>query len=180
MPTPIQDRLRAIIAEITRAGHANQTRLTILKKWFEGAGRLPLFGLWVASRALAGEEAAAGDAAALYAETRRLLTDEQTPEGPDRQRAAALLERLRTFQNVFQRQQWGPVRIIKDWKLLLIEQGLALYLRQARRPADGYTLAADYCRHYDPHYGTDLNGPAAERIEAIIRFITATEAQEQG
>jgi hypothetical protein len=96
------------------------------------------------------------------------------------QKAAALLERLRTFQNVLQRQQWGPVRIIKDWNLVLIEQGLALYVRQARRPADGYTLAADYCRYYDPHYGTDLNGPAAEGIEAIIRFITATEAQEQG
>jgi hypothetical protein len=180
MPTPIHGRLRSVIAEIAHSGHANQTRLTILKKWFERPGRLPRFGLWMASRALAGEEAAAGDAAALYAEARRLLTDEQTPEGPDRQRAAALLERLRAFQNVFQRQQWGPVRIIDDWDLLLIEQGLALYLRQAPRPADGYTLAADYCAHYDSRYGTDLNGPAAERIEAIVRFIIATEAREQG
>jgi hypothetical protein len=84
MPTPIQGRLRSVIAEIAHSGHANQTRLTILNKWFERPGRLPLFGLWMASRALAGEEAAGGSAAILYAEARQLLADGHSPDGPDR------------------------------------------------------------------------------------------------
>jgi hypothetical protein len=51
MRTPIPEKLLSIIAEIEAHGSANLTRLTVMKKWFEGKDRLPAFGLRVARRA---------------------------------------------------------------------------------------------------------------------------------
>jgi hypothetical protein len=180
MPTRSQDQLAAIIAELDRTGHANITRLTVLKKWFEyHPKRLRAFGLWVAERAAARGDSATEEAAALFAQARVLLTERPLSEPrPDWIAAETLHHRLRAFQNTFQRQHWGPVRIIQNWDLLLVEEGLALYLGQRRSPTDGYRLAVDECKHYDPHYGTDLNGPARAKLAALIGFMTTVEARE--
>ncbi len=53
MRTNGPEKLLQIVEEIDAQGHANLTRLTILKKWFEHPGRLPAFGLWVARRSAA-------------------------------------------------------------------------------------------------------------------------------
>ncbi|WP_295440724.1 hypothetical protein [uncultured Thiodictyon sp.] len=179
MPPRIQDKLAAIIAEIDSTGHANTTRLTVLKKWFEHPRRLRAFGLWVAERAAARGDAATGETAELFAEARALLTERPLSEPMPGWTATEVLQRrLVAFQNTFRDHPWGRVRIIKNKDLLLIEEGLALYLGQRRTPYDGYRLAADDCEHYDPHFGTNLNGPARERVTALIAFVTTTEARE--
>jgi len=44
----------------------------------------------------------------------------------DRGSAKVLHDRLREFQNEYKNQQWGPVRIIHNWDLMLLEQALAI------------------------------------------------------
>lgn len=182
MRTTVPERLLAVVEEIDTHGSASLTRLTVLKKWFEPPGRLPAFGLWIATHA-AGRKGKAA-AGALLNEARVLLGTTVTREGFQRavaQGAARRLhDRVRDFQRKFQRQPWGPVRIIHCWPLLLVEQGLALYLVQAASPTEGYKLAADYCQHYDSRFGNSLNGPSATRIKEMARFIATMEAQEGG
>ena len=67
------------------------------------------------------------------------------------------------------------MRVIHNQNLFLVEGGLGLYLRRNNSPTDGYRLAAAYCEHYDPRYGTGFNGPSAVRIEEIADFVLAIE-----
>jgi hypothetical protein len=89
-----------------------------------------------------------------------------------------LYARLREFQNEYERQRWGLVRIIRQWNLLLVEEALAIALGYTNTPAAGYKLAADYCRHYDSRYGDGLNGPSQTKILEIVRFMFTRESLE--
>lgn len=179
MRTNIPEKLLKISDEIAAQGHANLTRLTVLKQWFERPARLSAFALWVAARANSRKGRTAGAAGELFMEGRALL-GKVHPYFPqvDREAAQQLHDRLREFQNEYQQQQWGPVRIIHHWNLMLVEQGLELYLWHTDSPAHGYKLAADCCQHYDPRYGKGLNGPSRTKIEEIVRFMYTFEALE--
>ncbi len=183
MRTHVPEKLLAIVEEIDAHGSASLTRLTVLKKWFEHPGRLPAFGLWIAKRASGRKGKTKAEAGALLDVARALLGTTATREGFLRlvaPGAAKLLhDRARDFQNEFQHQQWGPVRIIHCWPLLLVEQGLALHLGQAASPTEGYKLAADFCQHYDSRYGNCLNGPSRTKIMEIVRFMFTLEAIEE-
>jgi|GEM_PF-5160178 len=97
------------------------------KKWFERPGRLPAFGLWIAKRAASQKGKTKGAAGALLDEARTLLGTTATREDFLRvvaPRAAKLLhDRAQDFQNEFERHQWGAVRIIHCWPLLLVDRG---------------------------------------------------------
>lgn len=183
MRTQVPEKLQAIVDEIDAHGSASLTRLTVLKKWFEQPGRLPAFGLWMAKRAAGRKGKTKAAAGALMDEARVLLGTTATREGFLRTvepgAAKRLHDRARDFQNEFQHQQWGPVRIIHCWPLLLVEEGLALYLGIGDSPAAGYKLAADFCQHYDSRFGNSLNGPSRTKIMEIIQFMFNTEAIEE-
>jgi len=182
MRTQVPEKLLAIVEEIDAHGSASLTRLTVLKKWFEHPGRLPAFGLWIAKRAAGRKGKTKAEAGALLDEAHAVLGTTATREGFLRPRdpsaAKFLHDRARAFHSEFQQQQWGPVRIITCWPLLLVEQGLALYLGQASTPTPGYKLAADFCQHYDSRYGNSLNGPSRTKIMEIVRFMFTYEAIE--
>ncbi|MSR65084.1 MAG: hypothetical protein EXS18_04810 [Verrucomicrobiae bacterium] len=179
MRTNIPEKLLKIVDEIDERGHANQTKLTVLKKWLDRPQRLSAFAIWIATRAASSKGKTERAAAKLLREARTLLAVvDQLHPLLDRQAAEALHDRLRDFQNEYQRQQWGSARIIHNWNLLLVEQGLAIHLWYLDSPPLGYKLAADYCRHYDSRYGTDLNGPSRAKIEEIVQFMCAIEASE--
>ena len=97
----------------------------------------------------------------------------------DRAATKSLHDRARDLQNEFQNQQWGPVRIVHNWPLLLGEEGLALHLGQAGAPDDGYKLAADWAQNYDSRYGNGLNGPSGAKLEELVRFMFNVEAREE-
>jgi len=177
--TDIPEKLLKISAEIAVRGNANLTRLTILKKWFGHPGRLSPFAIWVASRAISGKGKTGVEAAALFRQARALLA-RVNPYAPkvDRKLAKVLHDCLQTFQNEYKNQQWGPVRIIHNWDLLLMEQALAIYLWYSDSPAHGYKLAADYCQHYDSHCGNGLNGPSRTKIEEMARFVKELEEMQ--
>jgi hypothetical protein len=180
MATSLQHKLAAIIAEIDRTGHADVLRLTVLKKWFRQPGRLAAFGLWVARRSAARGALSEGVGAELLGQAHALLAEPGLPgPRPDWGATETLYRRSRVFQDQLERQAWGPVRMIRNWDLLLVEEGLALYLGHCDSPTDGYRLAVDDCAHYDPHYGTDLNGPSRDRLEVLLAYVTAIEAAAQ-
>ena len=180
MRTNIPEKLLAISDEIVARGHANLTRLTVLKPWFERPNRLRAFAIWVAARAKSRKGKTGGVAGELFKEAQVLLGRVQ-PYAPelDREAAQQLHDRLQRFQNQYKNQQWGPVRIIQNWNLMLVEQGLAIYLGHAGSPPHGYKLAADYCQHYDSRYGSGLSGPSRTKIEEMVRFMFAFEAWEE-
>ncbi len=176
----LREKLLKIAAEIAECGNANLTRLTVLKKWFGSPGRLPPFAVWVASRAISGKGKTGVEAAALFRQARALLVNVD-PYNPkvDRESAKALHDRLQTFQSEYKNQQWGPVRIIHNWDLLLVEQALAICLWYSGSPAHGYKLAADYCQHYDSRHGNGLNGPSRTKIEEMARFVNKLEEMQE-
>lgn len=178
MRTTVSEKLIQICDDIVENGDAPLTRLTVIKKWFATPQRLAAFGVWVASRASSRKGKTTGLAAQLFKESRALL-DKVKPYDIhiDRKAAQNLYDRLLDFQNDYDQQQWGAVRIIKNWNLFLVESGLSIFLWHADVPALGYKLAADYCQNYDPQYGYGLNGPSVTKIQEIARFMFTTEAR---
>ena len=183
MRTAVPEKILKIIDDIDTKGNASLTRLTVLKKWFEHPGRLPAFALWVARRAAGRPGKTKGEYAALLREAGALLGPASTRESvfaqPDRRAAEDLHTRAKAAQNEFKNQQWGPVRIVHCWPLLLVEEGLAIYLWRADSPSHGYKLAADWVQNYDSRYGNGLNGPSRGKLEELVRFMFAVEAIEE-
>jgi hypothetical protein len=180
MRTNVPKKILKIVDEIDAHGHASLTRLTVLKKWFDQLRRLGGFALWVAFQAKSRKGKTAGVAGDLFRETGVLLAkfDPYTPD-VDRAVAEQLHNRLRDFQNEYRNQHRGPVRVIHNWNLMFVEQGLAIWLWHPRSPTNGYKLAADDCQHYDPRYGNDLNGSSRTKLREIVRFMVAIEAWEE-
>ena len=179
MRTNVPEKLLKVVEEIDAHGQAELTRLTVLKKWFERSRRLSAFAIWVATRATSRKGKTGGVAAQLFLEARAMLAglDKLRPN-VNRRAAQQLHDRLRDFQNEHKNQQWGPVRVIYNWNLLLVEEGLGIYLWYADSPSHGYKLAANYCQHYDSRYGNSLNGPSRTKILEIVRFMFGVEALE--
>jgi len=176
----ISDKLREIAAEIERRGSANLTRLTVLKKWFEVSSRLSSFAIFIADQASRQKTKTTKEAAELFRAARTLLADVDVfaPKIP-RAAVTKLHAALRAFQNEHRDAAWGPVRIIHDHNLFLVECGLHIHLGHGATPTEGYRLAANYCENYDPRYGTCLNGPSPTRIGEIIDFIRGVEDREK-
>src|SRR3990172_9685015 len=175
MRTAVPEKILKVIDDIHTRGNVPLTRLTVLKKWFERPGRLPVFGLWVARQAAGRKGKTQDGAAALLGETRALLGSALTRvslfQQIDPEAAQSLHDRARKFQNQFQKQQWGPVRIIHCWPLLLVEEGLALHAGLDRHPSDGYKFAADWAQNYDGRHGNGLNGPSPDQLHKLLTFI---------
>lgn len=179
MRTNIPEKLLKIADDIEAYGSANLTRLVVLKNWFEKLERLSGFAVWIATRATSRKGKTAGAAAELFREAKTLLADaDKCRPTLDRKVAETLHNRLRNFQNEYQNQRWGPIRIVHNWNLMLIEHALAIYLWHTDSPTDGYKLAADYCQNYDSRYSNGLNGPSRTKILEIVRFMFTVEALE--
>lgn len=180
MRTNIPEKVLKVVEEIDAHGQANLTRLAVLKKWFERSRRLSAFAIWVATRASSRKGKTRGAAAQLFLEARAMLAGlDKLHPNVNRRAAHRLHDRLRDFQNEHRSQRWGPVRVIHNWNLLLVEEGLGIYLWYANSPPHGYKLAANYCQHYDSRYGNSLNGPSRTKIVEIVRFMFTVEALEE-
>ena len=183
MRTAVPEKILAIIDQIGAEGNASLTRLTVLKKWFERPGRLSMFGLWVARRAAGRKGKTKGEHGALLQEASKLLGRASTRESlfaqPERRATQDLHDRARASQAEFEKQTWGPVRVVNCWPLLLVEQGLALYLWHADSPSHGYKLAAGWAQNYDSRYGNGLNGPSRGKLDELVRFMFTVESLEE-
>jgi hypothetical protein len=177
----ISEKLQDIVTDIKERGHANLTRLTVLKKWFEAPGRIMSFGTFIAIEASRQTRKTTKGAEQLLCEAREILADADifAPKIPNG-RAKRLHARLEAFQSERLEMRWASVRIIRNQNLFFVESGLGLYLWHRNSPSRAYRLAASYCRHYNPRYGEGLNGPSVKRIQEIADFTVAVETHESG
>ena len=182
MRTPFPEKILKIIADLDTHGNVALTRLTVLKEWFEHPSRLAAFGLWVARRAAGRSGKTKAEFKAILSDTRALLGPASTRESyfqpVDRQALELLHTRARAAQTEFKEQPGEPVRVIHCWPLLLVEQGLAIYLWHAESPAEGCKLAADWAQNYDSRYGHGLNGPSRGKLNELVRFMFTVEVLE--
>jgi len=154
MRTDVPEKLLKIVDDIDAKGDVNLTRLTVLKKWFEKPGRLAPFALWIASRASSRKGKTKGDAATLFREARALFAKlERVRPEIDRAAARSLYDRLRAFQNDYRNDDWGAVRIVPNWQLLLVEKGLAIALDRDPSPSAAALVKVAAINAY---YGTNL------------------------
>ena len=109
----ISEKLRDIATDIKERGHANLTRLTVLKKWFEAPCRIMSFGAFIAIQASRPTRKTTKKAEQLLCEAREILAkvDLFVPKIPN-DRAKRLHARLEAFQDERQNTQWASVRII--------------------------------------------------------------------
>jgi hypothetical protein len=180
MRITVPEKLIKIAREIVESGSASLTRLTVLKKWIEqDPKRLSSFVVFIARQALAGECKTSQESVELFREAGELLKETAMYDPKlDRNAAEKLSRRLNEFQCEYKKQQWGPVRIIHNWNLFLVEDALRIYLKSNGAVSDGYRLASEYCQNYDPKYGRNLNGPSLAKINEIARFLGFVEAAE--
>src|SRR6266849_2132378 len=163
MQTNITENLQDIVTDIKERGHANLTRLTVLKKWFEAPSRIMSFGAFIAIQASRQTRKTTKEVEQLLCEAREILVDVDLfmPKIP-KDRAT----------------RWASVRIIHNRNLFFIERGLGLYLWHRNSPSQAYQVAASYSEHYDPRYGNGLSGPSAKRIQEIADLTLAVQIHE--
>jgi hypothetical protein len=113
-----------------------------------------------------------------WEEHKRLIAEavpqmEDFLERPTPEKRDALSELHRKFtsaQNEFVRVYGGPVRQIKNKRLLLVEDALKAVLREDEAPFWAYKIARDYAERYDPRHGTGLIPSSAPMVEDIVSF----------
>jgi hypothetical protein len=82
----------------------------------------------------------------------------------------ALWTEIRDAQSQYERQAWGPVRIIHSRELLIVETALECVLRPSVSQVLAYDLARQYCERYDGRYGSGLIPESASLVEEIAEF----------
>lgn len=180
MKKTITDKILLLIGEIEATGFQNTTRLTLIKKWLEGEGRLHSFAAFVARKGLSRKRAAKDlQEQALFAQAEELFEgiDVFRPL-LDEKAADELYGRLKAYQNECRRTQWAAIRIIQTMNLFLVEQAIEAMLYPGRGDL-GYKLAADLCASYDPRHGTGLYGTCVKDLRDIVQYIKEREAAER-
>src|SRR5437868_2848782 len=104
----ISEKLQDIVTDIKERGHANLTRLTVLKKWFEAPGRIMSFGAFIAIQASRQTRKTTKEAEQLLCEAREILADADlfVPKIPN-DRAKRLHARLEAFQDERRDTRWA-------------------------------------------------------------------------
>jgi hypothetical protein len=81
-----------------------------------------------------------------------------------------LCRRAKEAQSRVEHQQWGDVRIIECWELLIVETAMECLLNPWHASVIGYQVARKYAQRYDSHYGTGLIPKSAPMVEEIAEF----------
>ena len=179
MRTNIPEKIVSILQDVDRLGSQDPSRLTVLKKWFQMPSRLKSIAIFVAKRASSRSSKVKSDEKELFRLSRELLNGvDLIKPSVDKRKARELCRKLHDFQKDHRSTRWAVIRIIKNWNLFLIEEGLQIYLNSTYDVGAAYKLASDYCRHYDPRYGDTLNLGSRHKLKEIIRFMFTVEALE--
>ncbi|MBL9131292.1 MAG: hypothetical protein JNG86_08840 [Verrucomicrobiaceae bacterium] len=175
MRSTAPEKLLRLIDEIDDHGHTSLHRLAVLAAWFKPVERPSSFGLWVAKRSAGRKGKTTGEAGALLDEARKLLGITSTRESflhrPSPQAAALLHEQAAALLSAMTPHACRP--------LLLVRQGLALYLGLDQGPEAAYALAAAFCQHHDPRLGETLCGPSRTKLFDLIDYMHRIEAIEE-
>lgn len=91
-------------------------------------------------------------------------------ESVDNNELWQILQVLKSLQNTYDKQQWGPVRIIECTKTLLVEKVVECILTPGFSTQWAYQVAREYAERYDSRYGTGLLPESAPMMADIARF----------
>jgi len=88
----------------------------------------------------------------------------------NRARLWAILQELKSLQDTYENQEWGPVRIVLSSETLVVEYAVECFLSTSQAPYWAYVLARTYAEQYDSRYGCGLVPTSAPMVEDIARF----------
>ncbi|MDY0169356.1 MAG: hypothetical protein RBS80_22625 [Thermoguttaceae bacterium] len=173
--------LAQMAADLRQGKHFEITRLTVLKSLCSDSEAAVEFALHLAKLTLKKMKAKKRSGRPLsktHQEYQRLATAavramSQYAKEPTTEAASTLHDLLTTIweaQSDVERQQWGPVRIIKSQDLLVIETALECLLRPDVSHILAYDLARRYAERYNSRYGTGLIPESAPMVEDIAEF----------
>jgi hypothetical protein len=183
-PSPaIMKKLQTLVqiaADLRQGQHFNITRLTVIKSFCSDPDAAAKFSLHIARLAQRQFEGRRrGDtkptkwqeykqliAAAIPAMTRYL----KSPTEKTKDKLLELYRRAKEAQNKYEHQQWGDVRIIECWDLLIVETAMDCLLSPWHAPIFAYQVARQYTERHDPHHGPGLNHKSAPMVEEIVVF----------
>ena len=167
------DRLKHLAAELKRGEGFPVTRLTCLKAVCRDHKLTTAFALHLAN--LAGRPSRMPGR--ISPEERRLLalfrktraSRRVIRRNPIFSPLWDVLRQFEEFQNEYKPSSWGPVRLIKSRRLLVVEKALRCILSPVAAPYWAYQAARDYAERYDPSpFG--LVRKSAPAIMDLARF----------
>ena len=91
-------------------------------------------------------------------------------ESADNKELRQILQGLKSLQNTYEEQQWGPVRIIECTKTLLVEKSIECILTPGFSAKWAYQVAREYAERYNSRYGTGLLPESAPMMADIARY----------
>jgi hypothetical protein len=180
-PTPaVLKKIQAlaeIAAHLRQGQRFNITRLTLIKSLCSDPDAAAKFAVYIAKlaqrrfevqrpKATTRQRYGQLIAAAIPAMSRYL----KSPTEKTKAKLWELYEQAKEAQNRVEHQQWGDVRIIECWELLIVETAMECSLRPYYAPLIAYQVARDYAQRYDSHYGTGLIPKSAPMVEEIAAF----------
>jgi len=90
-------------------------------------------------------------------------------ETTTRSRLLRLLQELKSLQDTYKNQEWGPVRIISSQETLAVEYAVECFLSTTQAPYWAYLTARTYAEQYDSRFGNGLVPKSAPMVENIAR-----------
>lgn len=93
-------------------------------------------------------------------------------EGIEKHRSQLVgrFQELKSLQDTYENQRWGPVRIISSSEALVIEYAVECFLSTSQAPNWAYRLARTYAEEYDSRFGDGLVPKSAPMVEEIAKF----------
>jgi hypothetical protein len=173
------------LIEITNGLYAGEqysiTRLTVLKSLCADPGVARRFALYLAKLAQSALENQLGAAipGTVPAKHRPVVQKAVAlmEQAVAEEFEAAALEPLRKvlyelmgLQNTFEKQSWGPVRLIHSKFTLVVEKAAECILSPHACGQLAYHAARDYAERYNPRYGTGLIPESAPLMADICNF----------
>jgi len=170
--------LAQIAADLRTGKNHNITRLTMLKSLCSDPEAAAAFALYVAKKMQQAlkhpgrppSETMQRHQRLVRKAVRRMTSHVKKPTDETESSLEDLLSEIRNVQNQYERQRWGPVRIIVSGELLVVETALDCVLRPWASSDLGYHLARLYAERYNPRYGTGLIPESAPMVEDIAEF----------
>jgi hypothetical protein len=113
--TDIPEKLLRIASDIEGKGPQEQTRLTVLKRWFKDPLRLSSFAIFIARRACSRKGKTKGEEATLFNKSSELLKNAPVYDPHiSIDEAKSLFHELSSFQSECQNKGWNTIRILKN------------------------------------------------------------------
>jgi len=90
-------------------------------------------------------------------------------EETDKKQLWNLCYQLQRSQNTVEKRGWNHIRVITNWRIMMIEQTLECFIHH-ENPKKGYELSKYYTEKYDSSYGTGLIPKSLEYLQDVVHF----------